>query len=233
MTGRSGISVSLYQEASRRQTASCCGSGTSLSEKTSRRPCSRRLRLRQYSMGLAGDVLVFIADCEPICALQARVEILQAAAIESRARDGHFRFILQVTSTSSLYEDTQHRASSGPLRLLRWSRGDRAGLKADVQIWVTFPKEFDEIVAKLHFIVLVQCSPSLPRNNQITSVSRLKTPSCWTTPLLRCTVQPKLLSLAFDMQADLPNSSHFELVPGGLRMLKKFLGTVSSWTKQV
>ena len=70
-------------------------------------------------MGLAGDVLVFIADCEPICALQARVEILQAAAIESRARDGHFRF-----------------TSSGPLRLLHWSRGDRAGWKADVQIWV-------------------------------------------------------------------------------------------------
>ena len=51
------------------------------------------------------------------------------------------------------------------------------------------------MVAKLHFIVLVQCSPSLPRNNQITSVSRLKTPSCWT---LRCKVQPKLLSLAAD-----------------------------------
>ena len=45
-----------------------------------------------YVMGFAGDVLVFIADCEPICALQARVEILQAAAIESRSRDGHFRF---------------------------------------------------------------------------------------------------------------------------------------------
>ena len=104
-----------------------------------------------YVMGLAGDVLVFIADCEPICARQARVEILQAAAIESCARDGHFRFISQVASTSSLYEDSQHRASSGPLRLLRWSRGDRAGLKADVQIWVTFPKEFDEVVAKLHF----------------------------------------------------------------------------------
>ena len=132
MTGRSGISVSLYQEASRRQTASCCGSGTSLSEKTSRRPCSRQLRLRQYSMCLSGDVLVFIIDCEPICALQARVEILQAAAIESCARDGHFRFISQVASTSSLYEVSQHRASSGPLRLLRWSRGDRAGLKADV-----------------------------------------------------------------------------------------------------
>ena len=72
-------------------------------------------------MGLAGDVLVFIADCEPICALQAHVEILQAAAIESRARDGHFR-----------------STSSGPLRLLRWSRGDRAGLKVDVQIWVTW-----------------------------------------------------------------------------------------------
>ena len=50
VTGRSGTSVLLYQEASRRQTASCCGSGTSVSEKTSRRPCSRRLRLRQYSM---------------------------------------------------------------------------------------------------------------------------------------------------------------------------------------
>ena len=84
-----------------------------------------------------------------IAALQACIEILQAAAIESCSRDGHFRFISQVASTSSLYEDSQHRASSGPLRLLRWSRGDRAGLKADVQIWVTFPKEFDEIVAKI------------------------------------------------------------------------------------
>ena len=42
-------------------------------------------------------------------------------------RDGLFR----------LYEDSPHRASSGPLRLLRWSRGDWAGLKADVQILVT------------------------------------------------------------------------------------------------
>ena len=133
VTGRSGTSVFLYQEASRRQTASCCGSGTSVSEKTSRRPCSRRLRLRQYSMGLAGDVLVFD---EPMCALQACIEILQAAAIESCARDGHFRSISQVASTSSLYEDSQHRASSGPLRLLRWSRCDRAGWKADVKIWV-------------------------------------------------------------------------------------------------
>ena len=97
-------------------------------------------------MCLSGDVLVFIADCEPICALQARVEFLQAAAIESCSRDGHFRFISQVASSSSLCEDSQHRASSGPLRLLLLSRGDRAGLKADVQIWVTFPKEFDEIV---------------------------------------------------------------------------------------
>ena len=62
-------------------------------------------------MGLAGDVLVFIADCEPMCALQVCIEILQVAAIECRPRDGHFRFISQVASTSSLYEDP----SSSPL----------------------------------------------------------------------------------------------------------------------
>ena len=44
------------------------------------------------------------------------------------------------------YGVSQHRASSGPLRLHRWSHCVRA-LKADVQ------KEFDETVTKLHFIV--------------------------------------------------------------------------------
>ena len=38
---------SLYQEASRRQTASCCGSGKAVSEKTLRRPRSRLLRQRK------------------------------------------------------------------------------------------------------------------------------------------------------------------------------------------
>ena len=61
---------------------------------------------------------------------------------------------------------------------------DPAGWKADVKIWVTLPKEVDEVVAKLHFMVLVQCSPSLPRNNQITSVSRLKTPSRLVTTVI-------------------------------------------------
>ena len=134
-------------------------------------------------------------------ALQVCIEILKVAAIESRARDGHFRFISQVASTSSLYEDPQHRVSSGPLRLLRWSRCDRVGWKADVQIWVTLPKEVDEVVndRPLHFMVLVQCSPSLPRNNQITSVSRLKNVSFKSTrwTLSPCNgAQPKLLSLA-------------------------------------
>ena len=73
---------SLYQEASRRQTASCCGSGRAVSKKTLRRPISRLLRQRQCSMCVAGDVIVFIADCEPICARQACIVILQVAAIE-------------------------------------------------------------------------------------------------------------------------------------------------------
>ena len=54
-------------------------------------------------MDLSGEVLVFMADCEPMCALQVCIEILQAAAIESFARNGHFRSISQVTSTSSLW----------------------------------------------------------------------------------------------------------------------------------
>ena len=132
-------------------------------------------------MGLAGDVLVFIADCEPICALQAHVEILQAAANESRARDGHFR-----------------STSSGPLRLLRWSRGDRAGLKVDVQIWVTWRNH-----TLLYSFSAHRLYPGTTRLHRSQGL-KLKTLSCWTTPLLRCTVQPKLLSLAFDMQADLP-----------------------------
>ena len=54
-------------------------------------------------MGLAGDVLVFMA------AQQACIEILQVTAIESFT-------------------------SSGPLRLLCWSRCDGSGWKADFKI---------------------------------------------------------------------------------------------------
>ena len=80
-----------------------------------------------------------------------------------------------------------------------------SGFKADVQIWVTFPKEFDEIVAKLHFIVLVQRSPSLPRDNQITSVSRLKTPSrleAWKSTTSRLKLFRLPLWSRFDMDLD-------------------------------
>ena len=96
-------------------------------------------------------------------------------------------------------------------------------------------------MAKLHFIVLVQCSPSLPRNNQITSVSRLKTPSRMDIEMQGSAevvvagsgLGVRVVDIRVETQPICTNSSQIELVPGGLRMLKKFLGTVSSWTKQV
>ena len=103
------------------------------------------------------------------------------------------------------------------------------------------PKEFDEIVAKLHFIVLVQRPPSLARDNQITSVSRLKTPSRMDIEMQGSAevvvagsgLGVRVVDIRVETQPICTNSSQIELVPGGLRMLKKFLGTVSSWTKQV
>ena len=43
----------------------------------------------------------------------------------------------------------------------------------------------------------------------------------------------RVVDIRVETQPICTNSSQIELVPGGLRMLKKFLGTVSSWTKQV
>ena len=43
----------------------------------------------------------------------------------------------------------------------------------------------------------------------------------------------RVVDVLVEIQPFYTNSSHFELVPGRLRILKKFLGTVSSWTKQV
>ena len=155
-------------------------------------------------MGLSGDIFVFTADCEPICALQARVEILQAAAIESCARDGHFRFISQVASTSSLYEDSQHRASSGPLRLLRWSRCDS----------VTLLKEVDEVVAKLHFMVLTVFAQEQP------VYIGLKVEDTFKVGHYRyCSgFGVRVVNMRVETQPICTNSSQIELVPGGLRI---------------
>ena len=43
----------------------------------------------------------------------------------------------------------------------------------------------------------------------------------------------RVVDMRVETQPICTNSSQIELVPGGLRMLKKFLGNVSSWTKQV
>ena len=161
-------------------------------------------------MGLAGDVLVFMADFEPMCALQVCIEILQVSAIESRPRDGHFRFSSQVP---------QHRASSGPLRLLRWSRCD----------WVTLLKEVDEVVAKLHFMVLTVFAQEQP------VYIGLKVEDTFKVGHYRyCSgFGVRVVDMRVETQPICTNSSQIELVAGGLRMLKNFLTGVSSWTKQV
>ena len=43
----------------------------------------------------------------------------------------------------------------------------------------------------------------------------------------------RVVDIRVETQPICTNSPQIELVPGGLRMLKKFLGTVSSWTNQV
>ena len=43
----------------------------------------------------------------------------------------------------------------------------------------------------------------------------------------------RVVDMRVETQPICTNSSQIELVPGELRMLKKFLGNVSSWTKQV
>ena len=116
-----------------------------------------------------------------------------------------------------------YRASSRPLRHLSVRHvGDWAGFKADVQVWVTFPQEFDEIVSEFALLLhSVTAHRLCPGTTQITSESRLKNALCWTTPFLRWTVQPKLLSLAFDMQADLHELFPFRARPGGTSHIEK------------
>ena len=91
-------------------------------------------------------------------------------------------------------------------RLHRWPRCDRAVF--DVYL---VPKGLDEKVAELHFLLL---------GAQLT-VQNFGLSQCGAG---RGTFSNEL--------AILTNSPQIELVPGVLRM-KKFLGTVSSWTKRL
>ena len=96
-----------------------------------------------------------------------------------------------------------------------------------------FPVAHDMIVPAGRPIVLVQCSPSLHRNTQITSVSRLEDPFKVGHYRYCSGFGVRVVDMRVETQPICTNSSQIELVPGGLRTLKKFLGTVSSWTKQV
>ena len=103
--------------------------------------------------------------------------------------------------------------------------------KTDVQL---LPGELDEKVVKLHFIVLGSVLTVFAQEHADYIGVKIEGPVKVGDYSYRVARFSRVCGRA--QLAQLPtwtNSSPIELVPGELRMLKKFLGTVSSWTKRL
>ena len=87
-------------------------------------------------------------------------------------------------------------------------------------------------MAKLHFMVLTVFAQEQPDyiglkvEDTFKDIEMQGSPACSGFGV-------RVVDMRVETQPICTNSSQIELVPGGLRMLKKFLGNVSSWTKQV
>ena len=103
--------------------------------------------------------------------------------------------------------------------------------KTDVQL---LPKELNEKVVKLHFIVLGSVLTVFAQEHADYISVKIEGPVKVEDYSYRVARFSRGCGRA--QLAQLPtwtNSSPIELVPVELRMLKKFLGTVSSWTKRL